>query len=107
MSRENFYRLYDELRPFATRKTTNMRAPASVEMQVAITLYYLSDSGRMRKTPNAFGIATCTVSQIVQRGTEAISTKLSHKHINVPKTEEEVQKFTARFCSERGFPQGI
>ena len=107
MSRENFYRLCDELCPFVTRKTTNMRAPVSVEMQVAVTLYYLSDSGRMRKTANAFGIATCTVSRIVQRVTEAISAKLSHKYINVPKTEEEVQKLAARFYSERGFPQCI
>ena len=47
------------------------------------------------------------VSRIVQRVTEAISTKLSHKYINVPKTEEEVQKLAARFYSERGFPQCI
>ena len=107
MSRESFYKLCDELRPFVTRKTTNMRAPVPVETQVAVTLYYLSDSGRMRKTANAFGIATCTVSRIVQRVTKAMSTKLSHKYINVPKTEEEVQKLVASFYSERGFPQCI
>ena len=105
MSRENFYRLCDELRPFVTRKTINMRAPVSVEMQVAVTLYYLLDSGRIRKTANAFGIATCTVSRIVQCVTEAISTKLFHKYIHFPKTE--VQKLAARFYSERGFPQCI
>ena len=33
-----------------------MRAPVDVERQVALTLNYLSDEGRLRKTANAFGL---------------------------------------------------
>ena len=44
-----------------------MRIAVDVEKQVAVTLYYLSDEGRMRKCANSFGIARSTVSQIVRR----------------------------------------
>lgn len=57
MRRKNFLKLCDELRPFIKRQTTVMSAPAEVERQVALTLYYLSDEGRLRKTANAFGLA--------------------------------------------------
>ena len=34
-----------------------MRSSIDVVKQVAVTLYYLSDEGRIRKTANAFGIS--------------------------------------------------
>lgn len=52
MGKDNFYKLCGELRPFIERKVTNMRLPVSVETQVASTIYYLSDEGRLRKTAN-------------------------------------------------------
>ena len=62
MQKNNFERLCAELKPFLQREEANMRMPISVECQVAATLYYLSDEGRMRKTPNAFGISRSSVS---------------------------------------------
>ena len=60
MGKDNFYKLCGELRPFIERKVTNMRLPVSVETQLALTLYYLSDEGRHRKTANAtLLISTC------------------------------------------------
>jgi hypothetical protein len=41
MSRCNFEKLCDDLRPLLERRTTRMRKPLSVETQVAVTLYYL------------------------------------------------------------------
>jgi len=43
-----------------TKLTTNMRSPVEVERQVVLTLYYLSDEGRLRKTANAFGLLRST-----------------------------------------------
>ena len=40
-----------------------MRAAVDVVKQVAVTLYYLSDEGRMRKTANAFGLSRQAVSK--------------------------------------------
>lgn len=44
-----------------------MPTPRDVVKQVAVTLYYLSDDGRMIKTANAFGFSRKTVSKIVRR----------------------------------------
>ena len=49
MRKENFLKLYSELRPFLEKQVTNVWAPVEVERQVAATLYYLSDEGQLRK----------------------------------------------------------
>ena len=49
MSRANFYNLAGLLCPYLERQVTIMRKPVSVETPLAVTLYYLSDEGRLRK----------------------------------------------------------
>ena len=56
MSRESFYTLCDKLDVHIVRQSTRMRNAVEVDRQVAATLYYLADEGRMRKTANAFGL---------------------------------------------------
>lgn len=51
--RVTFYKLCEELRPFIYRQVSNMRSPVEVEMQVALTLSYLANEGRLQKTANA------------------------------------------------------
>lgn len=55
MSRSSFYELSELLGPFIERKTTHMRCPVSVETQVAVVLYYLSDEGRWQM-PSVFHV---------------------------------------------------
>ena len=55
-----------ETKAYIERKDTIMRTSTDVLKQVAMTLYYLSDEGRMRKTANAFGVSGQTVSKIVR-----------------------------------------
>ena len=107
MSKQTFDVLCHQLRPFISKKFTQMRAPVSVEAQVAVTLYFLSDGGRMRKTANAFGLASCTVSSIVKRVTQAISEELSGTYLKLPHSEEEVRASAASFFAQHGFPQCI
>ena len=38
-----------------------MRKPVSVQTQIAVTLYYLSDEGRLRKVANAFGLGRSSI----------------------------------------------
>ena len=63
----------------------------AIDKQVAATLYYLSDEGRLRKFANAFGIGKSTVSIIIRRVTKAISVHLAPKYIHIPSTEGQVQ----------------
>lgn len=107
MSKESFDKLCDDLRPFISRNQTQMKAAVSVETQVAATLYYLSDGGRMRKKANAFGLASCTIYRIVKRVTTAISTELSGIYMPLPKTENEVWGSAANFYKQHGFSQCI
>ena len=73
ISKSNFMKLCNQLRPYIEKKTTRFRKPLSVETQVAIMLYYVADEGRMQKVANTFGIAKCTVSVVVRFVTQIIS----------------------------------
>ena len=88
MSEASFYMLCEELRPYLTKQTTKLRKPVSVETQVAATLYYLADEGRMRKVSNPFGLGKVTVSKVIRHVTSVISEKLGAKYIVLPKTKE-------------------
>ena len=57
MSKTSLLKLAEESRPYIEGKETIMRSPVYVVKQVASTLYYLSDKGRLRKTANAFGVS--------------------------------------------------
>ena len=79
------------LRPYIEKKSTE------VERQVALTLYFLEDEGRIRKTANAFGLAISTVSVIIRRVTFMLTTRLGPKYIKLPRTEAEVQDRVKNF----------
>ena len=105
MNKVTFTKLVEELRPYLQRDTSK-RAPYPVEKQVALTLSYLSDEGRMTKTGNPFGSPKCTVSVYVRRVCHAI-TNLMPKYIFLPKTEAEVTKVADGFCQKYQMPQCI
>lgn len=105
MSKDNFYKLCEELRPFICRQATIMRSPVEVERQVALTLYYLSDEGRLRKTANAFGLSRPCISVIVRRVTRAISLHLGRNYIKLPVTEDAVKEKVTKFNDAFLIPQ--
>ncbi|XP_068739345.1 putative nuclease HARBI1 [Montipora capricornis] len=98
MSRGSLYKLADELRPYIEGKRTIMRTP------VDVTLYYLSDEGKLGKTANAFGISRQVVSKIVHKVCKAITVHLGKKYIKLPFTEE-VTNLVKKFHRAHGFPQ--
>ena len=94
MSEASFYMLCEE---YLTKQTIKLPKPVSVETQVAVTLYYLADEGRMRKISNSFGLGKATVSKVIRRVTSVISEKLGPKYIVLPKTKEEVEEHARHF----------
>ena len=60
----------------------------------------------MRKKANAFGLATCTISCIVRRVRQAISTKLSQFYIKAPEAEKYLEAVQG-FPKNHAFPQYI
>ena len=51
--------------PVHQQNTTRFQKPIFVQMQVTVTMYYLSEEGRLIKTANAFGIAKNAKSMII------------------------------------------
>ena len=97
MNRSSFLLLCEELRPFVQKKATNMRLPVDVERQVASTLYYLSNEGRIRKTANAFGLSRSVISNIIRRVCIAITVHLGSKYIKLRFKEAEVKELVSKF----------
>ena len=105
MSRETFQVLCAELHPYIFKNDTRFRNVVPVDNQIAATLYYLSDDGRMRKVANAFGIGKSTVSVIIRRVTKAISVHLAPKYIQIISTEKEVQEMVGQFYERHSISQ--
>lgn len=105
MSRASLVHLSEHLRPHIEGKHTEMRSPVGVIEKVAITLYYLSDEGRMRKTANAFGRAKQTVSKIIRQVCRAVTVTLGPEYIKLPVTDAETQELVTGFYRTFGIPQ--
>ena len=88
MLKGSFYILAEKLRPYIKRQNTNFRVAVSVDKQLALTLYYLSNQGRLRKTGNTFGLSWSCVSIIIRRVTHAIAIHLGPEFIQLPTTED-------------------
>ena len=107
MTKTSFMNFYEQLRPHIQRKSSNMRSPVEVERQVAATIYYLSNEGRLRTTANAFGLSKSCVSINLRRVCRAITIHLGPKYIRLPRTDVEVRNLVKQFFDSYGVPQCI
>ena len=73
------------------QKQHAVRAPITVEKQVAVFLHYIMDERLVRKVANAFGIAKSTCSIIVRTVSRAICRIMSDL-IKLPTSEAEVKE---------------
>ena len=82
MSKECFFELADELRPFLAPNpdSPNHRA-LSTEKRLAITLYYLKDAESLWMVANAFRIHQCTASKHIHSVCETINMILGPKYL--------------------------
>ena len=97
MSKRSLFALCEELHQYISKSTARFLKSASAGMQVAVTIYCLSDEGKFSKTANAFRITKNTVSMIIRRVTKAISNHLADRCIKLPRTEEEVNESSSLF----------
>ena len=96
------------IRPYAKHRSSRVRRDViNLEKRVAITLHYLKDQGSMRMTANTFGIARCTVGQVIQEICQILAKDLGPDLIKFPETKEEVSKVSSEFLHRFGFPQVI
>ena len=86
MSRESFLVLCTEMNDHVVKSSTRFRKAVSVEEQVALTFYYLSYEGHLRKTANAFRLGKSTVSHIIRPVCRAVTVHLASKYVKMPRT---------------------
>ena len=107
MSRESFLVLRTELNDHIVKSSTRFRKAVSVEEEVPLILYCLSDEGRLRKTATPFGLGKSAVSHIIRLVYKAIAVHLTSKHIKMSRTKEAVEESVSNFYSRHRFPQCI
>lgn len=84
MSRDTFNYLCDQLRPLIQKQNTRMRKSISTERRVAITLWVLATPGQYCTVAHLFGVAHCTVCQIINETCRATVQKLVPMYIRFP-----------------------
>ena len=72
---------------------------------MALTLYYLTDEGRIRKMANSFGLSHSSVSVVIRRVCHVIVEHLKQQLDHLPRTEAEVQDQVRKFSYLFHFPQ--
>ena len=89
--------------PLSLKKAPAMVLPVSAELKIALTLYYLSDAGRMRKSANAFVIVKSTVSKIVYQVSIVIRPHLGSNLLRHPSSEK-VKVMAYFILKSHGYP---
>lgn len=108
MSRNDFMELATELRPYISQRpgSPNYRC-LTTERKVAITLYYLKDTGSLSMTANSFGVAICTASAVIRQVCTAISKHLGPKYLYLPMDVDSMRKKVAEFETKFGMTQAF
>ena len=108
MSRISFMALADELRPaIGPRNGCPNYQALTTEKKLAITLYYLKDTGSLWMTANTFGIHQCTVSKTVSCVCSAICKNLGPKYLHLPRDKEEMRQKVSEFELKFGMIQAF
>jgi hypothetical protein len=108
MSRDSFMELERELRPYISPNpnSPNFRSLSSIK-KLAITLYYLKDTGSLLMTANAFGVAISTVSTVIIEVSKVISTVVGPKYLHLPVDMDEMRLKVSEFESKFGMVQAF
>ena len=84
VSHATFQYLYEELCLFLMKKDTRFRSVVSVERRVAISLVRLGSGNGLQIIGDLFGVAECTVSQIVREFYSLVRIHLPKKIVTFP-----------------------
>ena len=104
IGKATFDYLCHNLQPLIQKQTTNMRRPVSVERCVAVTLWILATPSEYRSIAHLFGLARCTVCQIVHETSKAIIQRFKSVYINFP-TGDNLTTVIQGFQSKWNIPQ--
>ena len=108
LTRNQFFNLTNELQPYISPSllSPNHRA-LNADKKLALTLYYLKDTGSLIITANNFGVAINTASSVIYEVCLAICQNLEPQYIRLPKTREEMREKVSEFEAKFGMMQAF
>ena len=108
MTKESFMKLLAKISSLISPKSNspNYRL-LSAEKKLAVTSYYLKDSGSLCITANAFGLHQCTISKILIEVCDAINKVVRPEYLFLPRNEEEMRKVVSKFELNFGLLQAF
>ena len=108
MSKECFYNLVAQLDPVIGPKpnSPNYRF-LTTDKKLAVTLYYLKDTGSLWMTANTFGIHQSTVTKVITEVCSAINRLLGPTYIHLPRNKGEMRQKASEFELKFGMIQAI
>ena len=108
MTKSEFHELADQLANVIspTANSPNYRA-LSTEKKLAVTLYFLKDTGSLSMTANTFGIHVSTVSVVLHEVCKAIAESLGPKLLSLPSNVVQMRKKVSEFQAKCGMVQAF
>ena len=77
------------------------------DKKLAMTVYFVKETGSLLMTANIFGIALSTASKIIHEVCKAITEHFGSKYIRLPRMEEEMIQKASEFESRYGMTQAF
>ena len=108
LTRNQFFDLTKELQPYISPSllSPNHRA-LNTDKKLALTLYYLKDTGSLIMTAHNFGVAINTASSVIYEVYLVICQNLGPQYIRLPKTREEMKEKVSEFEAKFGIIQAF
>ena len=108
MTKDSFMALLEKISPLISPRpnSPNYRL-LSAEKKLAVTLYYLKDTGSLWMTANTFGLHQCTVSKTLMEVCDAINSVVGPEYLFLPRNEEEMRKVASEFEIKFGLLQAF
>ena len=108
MTKESFLELVEKLHPLIAPNPNSPNSRAvSAERKLAVTLYFLKDTGSLYMTANAFDSAINTASKMITDTCTFIVKLLGPTNIHLPQDENEMRKKVAEFEPKFGMQQAF
>ena len=108
LDRHSFLELLNVIGPHISPDlTTPNKRALHADKKLAITLYFLKDTGSLNMTANTFGIQINTTSAVVFEVCVAIVEYLGPLYLHLPKTEHEMRQKVSEFEAKFGMVQAF
>ena len=108
LTRNQIFNFTNELQPYISPSLFSPNHQAlNADKKLALTLYYLKDTGFLIMTANYFGVAINNASSVIYEVCLAICQNIGPQYIRLSKTREEMREKVSEFEGNFGTIQAF